>query len=57
MKCKVRSLGTKTTIDSFVKWTDAEVELNKKFYLTEHSVQKALCGKQLSFSIITLSEY
>lgn len=45
VKCKIRSLGPQTTINSFAKWTGNEIELNKKFYLAEHSVHKALCGK------------
>ncbi|CAL1683494.1 unnamed protein product [Lasius platythorax] len=43
VKCKIRSLGTKTTINSFIKWFDSEIELNKKFHLAKHSIHKALC--------------
>lgn len=45
VKCKIRALGTKTTINSFIKWFDSEIELNKKFHLAKHSIHKALCGK------------
>lgn len=43
VKCKIRSLGTETTINSFTKWSNSEMELNKKFHLAKHSVHKALC--------------
>ncbi|EFN87140.1 Cysteinyl-tRNA synthetase, cytoplasmic [Harpegnathos saltator] len=43
IKCRIRSLGKKTTIDTFAKWTDSEMELNRKFQVAKHSVHKALC--------------
>ncbi|XP_026825423.1 cysteine--tRNA ligase, cytoplasmic isoform X2 [Ooceraea biroi] len=43
VKCKIRSLGTKTTISSFTKWSNHEMELNKKFHDAKHSIDKALC--------------
>lgn len=43
-------MGTNTTINSFIKWSNSELELDKKFHLTKHSIHKALCGKFLSFN-------
>jgi len=43
-------LGTSTTINSFTKWSNSEVELDKKFHLAKHSIHKALCGKFLSLN-------
>ncbi|KAL6256918.1 hypothetical protein P5V15_011853 [Pogonomyrmex californicus] len=43
VKCRIRSLGTNTTINNFIKWSNLEVELNKKFHLAKHSIHKALC--------------
>ncbi|XP_050459094.1 cysteine--tRNA ligase, cytoplasmic [Cataglyphis hispanica] len=43
VKCKIRCLGTKTTIDSFTKWFYPEIELNKNFHDAKHSIHKALC--------------
>ncbi|XP_011632687.1 cysteine--tRNA ligase, cytoplasmic [Pogonomyrmex barbatus] len=43
VKCRIRSLGTNTTINNFTKWSNLEVELNKKFHLAKHSIHKALC--------------
>ncbi|XP_070154521.1 cysteine--tRNA ligase, cytoplasmic [Polyergus mexicanus] len=43
VKCKIRCLGTKTTIDSFTKWFHPEIELNKNFYIAKHSIHEALC--------------
>ncbi|XP_029666418.1 cysteine--tRNA ligase, cytoplasmic [Formica exsecta] len=43
VKCQIRCLGTKTTIDSFTKWFHPEIELNKNFYIAKHSIHKALC--------------
>lgn len=51
VKCKIRCLGTKTTIDSFIKWSESEIELNKNFHLAKHSVHKALCGKFLNVDL------
>jgi len=45
VKCRIRSLGTKTTLNSFTKWSDSEMELNKKFHHAKHSIHEALCGK------------
>lgn len=47
MKCKIRSLGSETNISTFSKWTDAEVELNEKFYNARDSVHNALCGTKI----------
>ncbi|XP_011700018.1 PREDICTED: cysteine--tRNA ligase, cytoplasmic [Wasmannia auropunctata] len=43
VKCRIRSLGTSTTINSFIKWSYSEIELDKKFHLAKHSIHKALC--------------
>jgi len=43
-------LGTSTTINSFTKWSNSEVELDKKFHLAKHSIHKALCGKFLTLN-------
>ncbi|KAL6428134.1 hypothetical protein ACFW04_008475 [Cataglyphis niger] len=43
VKCKIRCLGTKTTINSFTKWFQPEIELNKNFHDAKHSIHKALC--------------
>lgn len=43
VKCRIITLGTNTTINSFIKWSNSEVELDKKFYLVKHSIHKALC--------------
>ncbi|XP_071573548.1 cysteine--tRNA ligase, cytoplasmic-like [Temnothorax nylanderi] len=43
VKCRIRSLGTNTTINSFPKLFNSEVELNKKFLLAQDAIHKALC--------------
>ncbi|KAG7204670.1 hypothetical protein KM043_005085 [Ampulex compressa] len=43
VKCKIRSLGHETTIGTFSKWTNLEVELNKKFFGAKNTVHNALC--------------
>ncbi|KYN07250.1 PREDICTED: cysteine--tRNA ligase, cytoplasmic [Cyphomyrmex costatus] len=54
IKCKIRSLGTNTTIDSFIKWSDFEVKLNEKFYLAKHSIHKALCDNIDTRTVLNL---
>ncbi|XP_068987795.1 cysteine--tRNA ligase, cytoplasmic isoform X1 [Bombus flavifrons] len=43
VKCKIRSLGSETNINTFTKWTKSEVELNEKFYHARDLVHNALC--------------
>ncbi|XP_076179076.1 cysteine--tRNA ligase, cytoplasmic isoform X2 [Ptiloglossa arizonensis] len=43
VKCKIRSLGTETNINTFTKWRDSEVELNAKFCHSKDSIHNALC--------------
>ncbi|XP_076767144.1 cysteine--tRNA ligase, cytoplasmic [Xylocopa sonorina] len=43
VKCKIRSLGTETSINTFTKWTNSEMELNEKFLNARDSVHNALC--------------
>lgn len=43
VKCKIRSLGSETNINTFSKWTNCEVELNEKFCNAKDSVHTALC--------------
>ncbi|XP_076646851.1 cysteine--tRNA ligase, cytoplasmic [Halictus rubicundus] len=43
VKCKIRSLGLETNINTFNKWTSSELELNTKFSNAKHSVHNALC--------------
>ncbi|XP_003703304.2 cysteine--tRNA ligase, cytoplasmic [Megachile rotundata] len=43
VKCKIRSLGSETNINTFSKWTNCEVELNEKFSFAKDSVHTALC--------------
>lgn len=43
VKCKIRCLGTQTSINTFVKWSNSEVELNQKFCTAKDSVHNALC--------------
>lgn len=43
VKCQIRSLGNETTINTFNKWSDAELKLNKKFFEAKDSVHAALC--------------
>ncbi|XP_053995606.1 cysteine--tRNA ligase, cytoplasmic [Hylaeus anthracinus] len=43
VKCKIRSLGTETNIDTFTKWRNSEMELNTKFCNAKDSVHNALC--------------
>ncbi|XP_020294610.1 cysteine--tRNA ligase, cytoplasmic [Pseudomyrmex gracilis] len=54
VKCIIRSLGTKTTINSFTKWSDSEIELNKKFHFSKHSVHKALCDNIDTRSVLDI---
>ncbi|KAK9296991.1 hypothetical protein QLX08_009174 [Tetragonisca angustula] len=43
VKCKIRSLGSETNINTFTKWTKSEVELNEKFYHARVLIHNALC--------------
>lgn len=43
VKCKIRSLGTGTTLKTFSKWNVTEIELNKKFFAAKDDVHIALC--------------
>ncbi|KAG6796989.1 cysteine--tRNA ligase, cytoplasmic [Apis mellifera caucasica] len=43
VKCKIRSLGSETNINTFIKWTNFEIELNEKFYNARDFVHNALC--------------
>ncbi|XP_078051220.1 cysteine--tRNA ligase, cytoplasmic [Augochlora pura] len=43
VKCKIRSLGSETNINTFNKWTNSEMELNTKFSNAKISVHNALC--------------
>ncbi|XP_071639378.1 cysteine--tRNA ligase, cytoplasmic-like [Temnothorax longispinosus] len=45
VKCRIRSLGTNTTINRFSKQfkNHSEVELKEKFELAENSIREALC--------------
>ncbi|KZC10167.1 PREDICTED: cysteine--tRNA ligase, cytoplasmic [Dufourea novaeangliae] len=43
VKCKIRSLGSETNINTFSKWTNSEMELNAKFSNAKDSVHNALC--------------
>ncbi|CAK9804730.1 Cysteine--tRNA ligase, cytoplasmic [Anthophora plagiata] len=43
VKCKIRSLGSETNINTFTKWTNFEMELNEKFCNAKESVYNALC--------------
>jgi hypothetical protein len=53
VKSRIRGLATKTTLNSFIKWSDNEKELYEKFDDAKQSIHKALCGK--CFADITLS--
>lgn len=46
VKCRIRCLGAATKLQTFSKWTDDELELNKKFYSAKEAVHNALCGTQ-----------
>lgn len=43
VKCQIRSLGSGTTINTFGKWGEAELELNRKFFAAKDAVHVALC--------------
>ncbi|CAD1477900.1 unnamed protein product [Heterotrigona itama] len=43
VKCKIRSLGSETNINTFTKWMKSEVELNEKFYHVKNLIHNALC--------------
>ncbi|XP_012280129.1 cysteine--tRNA ligase, cytoplasmic [Orussus abietinus] len=43
VKCRIRNIGTGTSINTFSKWSDLEVELNKKFCSAKDAVHVALC--------------
>lgn len=49
---KMKNLGTKTTINNLIKWSNEEKELNEKFSKAKHSVHKALCGKLFGLLIV-----
>ncbi|XP_072748832.1 cysteine--tRNA ligase, cytoplasmic [Anoplolepis gracilipes] len=54
VKCKIRSLGTKTTIDSFSKWFKPEILLNRNFHLAKHFIHKALCDNIDTRSVLDM---
>lgn len=43
VKCKIRSLGSETNINTFTKWMKSEVDLNEKFYHARDLIHDALC--------------
>ncbi|XP_043269194.1 cysteine--tRNA ligase, cytoplasmic [Venturia canescens] len=43
VKCRIRSLGSGTTLQTFSKWTKDEMNLNRKFNLIKETVHNALC--------------
>ncbi|XP_015118826.1 cysteine--tRNA ligase, cytoplasmic [Diachasma alloeum] len=43
VKCKIRSLGTGTTLKTFSKWHEAELDLNKKLSAAKDAIHIALC--------------
>ena len=45
IKCGIRSLGSETNINTFTKWTNSEIELDKKFSNAKDAVHAALCDK------------
>lgn len=58
VKCKIRSLGTETNINTFTKWRDSEVELNAKFCHSKDSIHNALCGRlKINCTLLNLPNY
>ncbi|KAK1121826.1 Cysteine--tRNA ligase, cytoplasmic [Melipona bicolor] len=43
VKCRIRSLGSETNINTFTKWMKSEVDLNEKFYHARDLIHDALC--------------
>lgn len=49
MKCRIRNIGSGTTIHTFAKWTEMEIELNNHLNVAKDEVHKALCGMHFLF--------
>ena len=46
VKCRIRKIGAAgTTINTFEKWSNFEVELNNKFCAAKDDIHNALCGR------------
>ncbi|KAF7407691.1 hypothetical protein HZH66_002228 [Vespula vulgaris] len=43
VKCRIRCLGNASNTNIFSKWTDAEIDLNSKFFASKDSVHNSLC--------------
>ena len=44
-------MGSETNINTFIKWTNFEIELNEKFYNARDFVHNALCGKKIIYKL------
>ncbi|XP_043468680.1 cysteine--tRNA ligase, cytoplasmic [Leptopilina heterotoma] len=43
VKCRIRNIGSGTTLSTFNKWTNADLEMNLKFTAAKEGVHKSLC--------------
>ncbi|XP_043497028.1 cysteine--tRNA ligase, cytoplasmic [Polistes fuscatus] len=43
VKCRIRCSSNASNINLFSKWTDAEIDLNSKFFASKDSVHNSLC--------------
>lgn len=50
-----RCSASKTQIDSYQKWGNSELELNKKFIATKNSVHSSLCGKNVLYLFLRIA--
>lgn len=50
-------MGSETNINTFIKWTNFEIELNEKFYNARDFVHNALCGKKVFINYIYIYLY